>query len=56
MLATLEAAGLIPGTRVEVLSVAADGAIAVSASQQVIALSRSTSSAILVRFGDLQAI
>jgi DtxR family Mn-dependent transcriptional regulator len=55
MLATLEAAGLIPGTRVEVLSVSGDGSVAVRASQQVIALSRSTSSAILVRLGDLAA-
>lgn len=52
MLATLEAAGLVPGTRVEVLSVAADGSVAVSASLQVIALSQSTSAAILVRLGD----
>ena len=56
MLRTLEAAGLIPGTRVEVLSASPDGTLVVRASKQVLALSSTTASAIMVRPGDLDAI
>jgi DtxR family transcriptional regulator, Mn-dependent transcriptional regulator len=56
MLRTLERAGLIPGTRVEVLSVSPDGTLAVRASRQVLSLSSRTADAIMVRPGDLDAV
>ncbi len=56
MLRTLERAGLIPGTRIEVLSVSPDGTLAVRASRQVLALSSHTADAIMVRPGDLEAV
>lgn len=54
MLVALEHAGLVPGTRVEVLSVAVDGAMAVRAARGVIALAASSAASILVRPGDLE--
>lgn len=53
MLRTLEHSGLIPGTRVEVLSISPDGSIAVRAARGVISLSATTARSILVRPGDL---
>jgi DtxR family Mn-dependent transcriptional regulator len=55
MLTLLEHAGLIPGTRVEVLSASPDGTLAVQASRQVLALSAVTAASIMVRLGDLEA-
>jgi DtxR family Mn-dependent transcriptional regulator len=56
MLESLERSGLVPGTRVEVLSLAPDGTSAVKACRGVVALSRMTADAILVTPGDLSAI
>jgi DtxR family Mn-dependent transcriptional regulator len=56
MLRSLESHGLVPGTRVQVLSVADDGAMAVQASRGVMALSGGTAQSILVVPGDLAAI
>ncbi|MDP2290588.1 MAG: metal-dependent transcriptional regulator [Actinomycetota bacterium] len=56
MLASLEHAGLVPGTRVEVLSIGHDGSLAVRASRGVLALSSATAARILVTPGDLGQI
>lgn len=56
MLVALEHAGLVPGTRVEVLSISVDGSMAVRASRGVIALASRSATSILVRPGDLATI
>ena len=48
-------AGLLPGTRIEVRSVARDGAVSVRASKRAITLPAAATGAVLVRRGDLDA-
>jgi DtxR family transcriptional regulator, Mn-dependent transcriptional regulator len=56
MLTSLEHAGLVPGTRVEVLSASSDGSIAVRASRDVTSLTAQTAASILVGVGDLARV
>lgn len=55
-LAMVEAAGLIPGTRVHVVWVSPTGAFTVKAARQVVSLSAIACSVIWVRPGDLDSI
>ena len=52
----LESAGVLPGTRLRVLSVSDAGAVEVQASQALTSVSRAVTAAILVVPGDLAAI
>ncbi len=52
----LESAGVLPGTRLRVLSVSEGGAVEVQASRALTSVSRAVAAAILVVPGDLAAI